>query len=168
MSALLKTALCAALVITVASSFAGDKSRAEGSRPRALTHAEGKALAEFAEHHRPVNQRPDCSHLVHELFAGAGLEYPYAPSTAIFAGLPQFQRVSSPQPGDLIVWPGHVGLVIDPHHHTFLSSTRTGIRTKDYTTAYWRTRGSPRLYRYVVSDASERIHLAQLMHRAKR
>src|SRR5262249_30726854 len=61
------------------------------------------------------------------------------------------------QPGDLIVWPGHVGLVVDPDQRTFFSRTGSGPRTDDYTSDYWRTRGHPRFYRYVVSDES---HLA--------
>lgn len=157
MSAILKTALVAVFLLGSSVLFAADK-------PHLLTHAEGAAVAEFAIEHRPAHRRPDCSHLVHELFTHAGLDYPYAPSNAIFAGLPQFRRVSAAQPGDLIVWPGHVGIVIDPHQHSFLSSTRTGIRAKDYTTAYWRSRGQPRLYRYVVTDEAERIRLAQLSH----
>lgn len=155
MSTTLKTALAAAFLLASTALFAADK-------PHALSRTEGTALAEFALQHRPAHRRPDCSHLVHELFTHAGLDYPYAPSNAIFAGLPQFRRVSAPQPGDLIVWPGHVGIVIDPHQHTFLSSTRTGIRAKDYTTAYWRSRGQPRLYRYLITDEAERVRLAQL------
>ena len=167
MSAILKTALSAGLLLTVPAAFAAHKPRAAEIHPRPLTRAEGAALADFAEHHRSVQRRPDCSHLVHELLTSAGLDYPYAPSTSIFTGLPQFQRVSTPQPGDLIVWPGHVGVIIDPRHHTFLSSTRTGIRTKDYTTAYWRSRGPARLYRYIISDVSERIRIAELTHSTK-
>lgn len=166
----LKTALVALFLLGSNAGFAADNPRphsAPQTRPHVLTHAEGKALADFAVNHRPVHRRPDCSHLVHELLTNAGLDYPYAPSEAIFAGLPQFRRVSAAQPGDLIVWPGHVGIVIDPHQHTFLSSTRTGIRTKDYTTDYWRSRGRPRLYRYLVTDDTERIRLAQLTRSAR-
>jgi hypothetical protein len=56
--------------------------------------------------------------------------------------------VSAPQPGDLIVWRGHVGLVVDSRQHLFYSSLRSGLETEDYTSAYWRRRGAPRFYRY--------------------
>ena len=160
MSVIVKTVLAAALLLTGNPVFAARKPVIlnPGTRvsPRLLTRAEGASLADFALQHRPAHRRPDCSHLVHELLTEAGLPYPYAPSSAIFAGLPQFRRVSTPQPGDLIVWAGHVGLIVDPHQHTFLSSTRTGIRSKDYTTDYWRSRGRPRLYRYLVGAEADR------------
>jgi NlpC/P60 family len=168
MSAILKTVLALGLLLAGNSAIAAQRDAtlhpASQPKPHPLTRAEGAALADFALQHQPVRRRPDCSHLVHEMLTDAGLPYPYAPSSTIFAGLPQFRRVSTPQPGDLIVWPGHVGLVVDPHQHTFLSSTRTGIRTKDYTTSYWRSRGQPRLYRYIVTDESERVRLAELVH----
>jgi hypothetical protein len=85
----------------------------------------------------------------------AGLIYPYATSIEIFAGVPQFRRVRYPQPGDLIVWPGHVGIVVDPKQTTFFSSTDSGVRTDQYTSHYWRHRGYHRFYRYIVTHATQ-------------
>jgi hypothetical protein len=90
----------------------------------------------------------DCSHFVQWLFEQAGLYYGYAPSRTLYAGMPGFKRVLHPRPGDLIVWPGHVGIVVDPDEQTFLSSLRSGVKTASYTSRYWKKRGHPRFLRY--------------------
>jgi hypothetical protein len=154
-------------VLSVANAAAGTKrgdrlSSAEPSTARLLTSAEGRALIDFARQHPIADQAPDCSHLVHQTLNDAGLVYQYATSFEIFAGIPQFQRVRHPQAGDLIVWPGHVGLVVDPHQTTFFSSTGSGPRTDQYTSDYWRHRGYPRFYRYLVTGTTElaaRLHV---------
>jgi cell wall-associated NlpC family hydrolase len=91
----------------------------------------------------------DCSHFVQWLYEQAGLYYGYAPSRTLYAGMPGFRRVSHPLPGDLIVWPGHVGIVVDPDEQTFLSSLRSGVKTASYTSRYWKRRGRARFYRYM-------------------
>src|SRR5262245_30311812 len=74
----------------------------------------------------------DCSHLVHNIYERAGFPYSYAPSSTLFAGAPEFRQVTRPQPGDLIVWPGHVGIVVSPAQRTFYSSLRTGLGVDAY------------------------------------
>ena len=91
----------------------------------------------------------DCSHFVQSLFERAGLYYGYAPSRVLYEGMPGFKRVYHPQPGDLIVWPGHVGIVVDPEEETFLSALRSGVKTASYTSRYWKRRGHPRFFRYL-------------------
>jgi cell wall-associated NlpC family hydrolase len=91
----------------------------------------------------------DCSHLVHAIYQQAGFPYRYAPSSEIYAGIEGFQRVKQPQPGDLVVWRGHVGIVIKPSRHIFFSFMRSGPGTDDYEASYWKGRGHPRFYRYV-------------------
>ncbi|HZD93192.1 MAG TPA: NlpC/P60 family protein [Candidatus Sulfotelmatobacter sp.] len=93
----------------------------------------------------------DCSHFVQWLFEQAGLYYGYAPSRTLYVGMPGFKRVYHPRPGDLIVWPGHVGVVVDPEEETFLSSLRSGVKTSSYTSKYWKRRGHPRFFRYLNS-----------------
>ena len=137
---------------------------ADQSEGRLLTRNEGTALVGRALEDPEAKQAPDCSHLVHQLLTSAGLTYPYAPSFAIFAGIPQFRRVANPQPGDLIVWRGHVGLVVDPEQHTFFSRTGSGPSTHEYDSDYWRGRGRPRFYRYFVSHEN---HLAEQLYVAK-
>ncbi|HEY6303105.1 MAG TPA: NlpC/P60 family protein [Terriglobales bacterium] len=122
---------------------------------RLLTRAEGVALVDRALEHSASSPRLDCSHLVHQMLTATGLDYPYATSHEIFAGIPQFRRVHSAQPGDLIVWPGHVGLVVDAGRSEFLSSKGSGVGTDNYSSEYWQARGRPRFYRYVVGAATE-------------
>ena len=92
---------------------------------------------------------PDCSHLVHAVYEAAGLPYAYAPSSTLYAGVESFERVKAPLPGDLVVWRGHVGIVIKPSEHIFFSYLSSGPGTDDYEAHYWRHRGRARFYRYV-------------------
>jgi hypothetical protein len=91
----------------------------------------------------------DCSHLVHRLYETSGLGYVYADSTHLYKGVKAFRRVSHPQAGDLIVWQGHVGIVVDPEEHTFVSALRTGVKVASYVSRYWKGRGIPRFFHYV-------------------
>ena len=98
-----------------------------------LTRSEGRALVDMAlSQTPPADDQPDCSHLINQIFAAAGLDYPYKTSFELYAGIPEFQQVRSPQPGDLIVWRGHVGLVVDPYEHSFYSSLGSGLQTQQY------------------------------------
>src|SRR5713101_7286934 len=50
----------------------------------------------------------------------------------------------------LVVWHGHVGIVIDPKERSFFSSLRSGPDTQFYDSPYWRSRGSARFFRYTT------------------
>jgi hypothetical protein len=116
-------------------------------RPNATP--QGRAILGAAwKHRRETDDRPDCSHLVHEIYELAGYPYPYAPSGELYDGVEQFQRVSSPEAGDLIVWPGHVGIVVDPVARSFYSSERSGLKIDFYDNRWWRRLRQPRFYRY--------------------
>jgi cell wall-associated NlpC family hydrolase len=91
----------------------------------------------------------DCSHLVHAIYERAGFPYAYVTSYDLYDGAGGFRRVWYPQPGDLIVWPGHVGIVVRPSRHVFYSFLRSGPTTDDYESPYWMSRGRPRFYRYI-------------------
>ena len=95
----------------------------------------------------------DCSHLVHSIYESAGFPYPYVASEDLYDGVKGFLRVESPQPADLVVWHGHVGIVIHPSGHAFLSLLRTGPGINDYRSCYWQCRGQPRFYRYIKNDS---------------
>jgi hypothetical protein len=131
----------------------------EGPREtyRLLTRDEGLAIVDAISDHHPSlrgkRAKPDCSHLVNDIYDLAGFPFPYAKSGDLYRGHASFLRVNAPQPGDLIVWRGHVGLVLDPRQHLFYSSLRSGLETEDYTSAYWRRRGAPRFYRYRAASA---------------
>src|SRR5215472_12985242 len=105
---------------------------------------QGEAVAAFAlQSEKRVRPKPDCSHLVHLLYERAGLIYPYEDSRVLYRGINDFQRVKTPQPGDLVVWLGHVGIVLSPEEKTFLSSVRSGITAESWTAWYWARRGRP-------------------------
>jgi cell wall-associated NlpC family hydrolase len=95
----------------------------------------------------------DCSHLVHAIYERAGFPYAYASSDDIYDGVQGFQRINQPQPGDLIVWHGHVGIVVRPSKHVFFSFMTAGPGIDDYDAPYWVQRGQARFYRYVKNDA---------------
>jgi hypothetical protein len=129
-------------------------SQDSGSNSRLLTAEEGRAIVDAArEQDRPARGAQDCSHLVHQTYLSAGFDYPYASSFELYAGNENFERVKYSQPGDLIVWPGHAGIVVDPLHHSFYSLVSTGLEAQNYEGSYWRSRGRPRFYRYKVENA---------------
>ncbi len=129
-------------------------SQGSGSNSRLLSAEEGRAIVDAArDQDQLARGARDCSHLVHQMYLNAGFEYPYASSFDLYAGNENFVRVRKPQPGDLIAWPGHVGIVLDPSEHSFYSLVSTGLEAQNYEGAYWKSRGRPRFYRYKVENA---------------
>jgi NlpC/P60 family len=129
-----------------------------------MSPEQGQALADFALQSGPrVRPKPDCSHLVHLLYARAGLIYPYEDSRVLYRGVDDFERVKTPQPGDLVVWLGHVGIVLSPEEKTFLSSVRSGIITESWTASQW-ARRRPRFFRYRIGPAANTTLLASIMN----
>jgi len=127
------------------------KPKAVRSLPRTLTAEESQAILDTArDQDRQPDDQPDCSHLVHDVYELAGYPYPYARSMDLYAGITNFARVPRPQPGDLIVWRGHVGIVVNRVEHSFYSSVSTGLQTEYYDEAAWKKRGPARFYRYVM------------------
>jgi hypothetical protein len=96
----------------------------------------------------------DCSHLVHYLYSRAGLPYDYAPSRKLYSGAQGFRHVREPRAGDLIAWRGHVGIVVDPQQHTFVSALRSGVKVASYSSRYWQKKGRPRFLRYAAVDVN--------------
>jgi len=138
---------------SLAQAQAASASQGSGSISRLLTAEEGRTIADAArDQDQRARDAQDCSHLVHQTYLSAGFEYPYASSFELYAGNEKFERVKKPQPGDLIVWPGHAGIVVDPLHHSFYSLVSTGLEAQDYEGSYWESRGRPRFYRYKVEN----------------
>lgn len=124
---------------------------------RPLTWREGAAIIQNARQNSSrIDPEEDCSHLVHDIYELAGLHYTYVPSLDLYRGVDSFERVRTPQPGDLIVWRGHVGLVVDPSEHSFYSSLSTGPKVDVYNSPVWRRRGPVRFFRYLL-HAGERV-----------
>jgi hypothetical protein len=119
---------------------------------RTLTPDDGLAVIAAALDSR-IHVRPnrDCSHLVHTIYERAGFPYSYASSSDLYIGTDQFQLVTHPQTGDLAVWRGHVGIVVNPSQHVFFSTLRSGPGIDTYDAPYWKERGQVRFYRYIKS-----------------
>jgi hypothetical protein len=129
-----------------------------------LSPEQGEAVAAFAaQSEKRIRSKPDCSHLVHLLYARAGLIYPYEDSRVLYRGVSDFKRVKIPQPGDLAVWLGHVGIVLSPEEKTFVSSVRSGILIESWTAPHWVRRGRPRFYRYRIGPEADMNLLARIM-----
>ena len=142
------------LCLATASAAPGQSIRpasAEKPGPRPVSRTEGrKILATIPTVGVESESETDCSHLVHDVYERAGFPYDYVSSRELYVGTANFTRVRNPQPGDLVVWRGHVGIVIDPKEHSFFSFVRSGPETQFYASAYWRSRGIARFYRYVT------------------
>jgi cell wall-associated NlpC family hydrolase len=138
-----------------------DEARGRKSE-RTLSSKDRRAVIASALHSKaPRYAERDCSHLVHAVYQRAGLPYAYAPSDDLYDGVQGFQRVSRPQPADLVVWRGHVGIVIRPSRHAFFSVLHAGPGIDDYQNGYWRGRGQPRFYRYLKNTACAGCTLAR-------
>ncbi|HEY4659932.1 MAG TPA: NlpC/P60 family protein [Terriglobales bacterium] len=122
-----------------------------------LTKDDGREVVEVALDKRVrMGHKRDCSHLVHAIYEQAGFSYPYASSSELYRGTDEFRRVKKPQPGDLVVWRGHVGIVVNPRRREFYSFLRHGPGLDEYDAQYWKQRGPVRFYRYVkgASDSA--------------
>jgi|ERR1700677_4023790 hypothetical protein len=125
--------------------------REASTAPRLLTPNEGLAIlgAALDSRHRHSDFSSDCSHFVHGLYERAGFRYEYASSSDLYEGSSEFRQVASPQPGDLAVWRGHAGIVVNPGQHSFFSVLRSGPGVDSYESPYWKQRGQPRFFRYI-------------------
>ena len=125
--------------------------------PQSLTTDERLAILGTAlDFRHRTKSAYDCSHFIHALYERAGFPYEYANSSDLYSGTDEFQRVSHPQPGDLIVWRGHTGIVTNPAQHAFFSLLSTGPAVNHYDSRYWKRRGVPHFFRYVKTSLSVR------------
>lgn len=123
---------------------------------RTLSKDDGREVVQVALDERIyIGQKRDCSHLVHAIYEQAGFSYPYASSRDLYRGTDDFRRVKKPQPGDLVVWRGHVGIVVNPARREFYSFLRHGPGIEEYDAQYWKQRGPVRFYRYVKNSSQE-------------
>jgi cell wall-associated NlpC family hydrolase len=154
---------------SAASSQQGVLGSSETLPPRPIARAEGhKILAAIPIVGTEPEFETDCSHLVHDVYDQAGFPYTYVSSRELYTGSANFTRVRKPQPGDLVVWLGHVGIVIDPKQRSFFSFVRSGPDTQFYDSAYWRSRGIARFYRYVAEKDLKARRTLEAADRADR
>jgi NlpC/P60 family len=148
-----KSALLLVLLCRVAVPAAlAQESQHKTTMPRPLTRREGLVIVRAALHSR--HHAPDCSHLVHALYERTGFPYDYAPSSDLYAGIDEFRRVANPQPGDLAVWRGHAGIVVNPAQHSFFSLLSSGPGVDSWDSPYWKQWGRPHFFRYLKRDRS--------------
>src|SRR5271170_5798950 len=122
----------------------------EAIAPRLVDSDQGLAIIGAAlESRKPTDSNADCSNLVHAIYKRAGFAYSYSNSSELYRGIKEFRRVLHPQPGDLVVWSGHAGIVISPVQHSFFSAMRSGRGVELYDSPYWQARGRPRFFRYL-------------------
>ena len=128
--------------------------RPNSGAPRPLNFSEGLAILGAAlDSRKRGNSSSDCSHLVQAIYERAGFPYSYVNSAGLYAGIDEFRQVASPQPGDLAVWRGHVGIVVNPVQHSFFSLLRSGRGVEAYDSPYWKKRGRLRFFRYVKANS---------------
>ena len=148
--------LTCALAQNQSPEVSGRMKREADQKPKTLTKDDGREVVEVALDKRVnMGRKPDCSHLVHAIYEQAGFSYPYASSRDLYRGTEDFRRVKKPQPGDLIVWRGHVGIVVNPRRREFYSFLRHGPGLDEYDARYWKERGPIRFYRYVKNSSQE-------------
>jgi hypothetical protein len=144
-----------ALCLATASAALGQNvqpASTETPGPHPIARTEGRRiLATIPTVDAASESETDCSHLVHDVYEQAGFPYDYVSSRELYIGSStNFTRVRAPQAGDLVVWRGHVGIVIDPKEHSFFSFVRSGPDTQFYDSPYWRSRGIARFFRYMT------------------
>jgi hypothetical protein len=134
----------------------GDVRSRSDADVRLLTWGEGVQIIKVAWKNLSKFDAPiDCSHLVNQIYELAGLHYQYATSNELYRGVDGFEQVRTPQPADLIVWPGHVGVVVNPQEHSFYSSLNSGLKMDEYDSPVWRARGPARFFRFVVQNREQ-------------
>lgn len=114
-----------------------------------------KLMATAAEswmstHGHVSHDEVDCSHFVTAVIKASdspGFRYITADE---FMSSPHFYRVDAPEAGDLVHWPGHIAVVIDPAMGTFIGSqSSTGVAKTSYkTNPYWSGRSHRTFLRY--------------------
>jgi hypothetical protein len=119
-----------------------------------LSSGDGLAILGAAlDSPRPrAHSKTDCSHLAHAIYQRAGFPYAYADSAQLYGGVSEFRRVKHPEAGDLVVWRGHVGIVISPVQRTFYSELRSGPGVDSYDAPYWKSWGRPHFFRYFKTN----------------
>lgn len=55
-----------------------------------------------------------------------------------FVNSPRFMKVNEPAAGDLVHWPGHIGIVLNPDSGEFIGSqSSTGVAVSNYKSGWW-------------------------------
>lgn len=90
----------------------------------------------------------DCSEFVLQSYRQAGyVEFRYSSTALMSSGL---KAVKTPEAGDIVYWPGHVGIVTDPITGDFVhaASTKSGLRSDNDLRGYWSMHGKAKFLQY--------------------
>ncbi len=108
----------------------------------------GEKIAEVAReyesyHGQITYDRMVCNQFVLAVLRGAvDPEFPDMRADQ-FPASERFVKVESPLRGDLIHWPGHIGIVLDPDRGEFIGSqSSTGVAAASYSKGYWHGQSS--------------------------
>lgn len=103
-----------------------------------------REIAQYAkDYERLMGREILYSEMVCNQFVLAVLRATVAPSIPNmradeFASSSFFQKVDTPNAGDLVHWPGHIGIVLDPDHGIFIGSqSSTGVAESNYKSGWW-------------------------------
>lgn len=95
----------------------------------------------------------DCSGLVFVAYRDIGIAAPRSSVTQRF--WKSVRVVSSPAPGDLVYWPGHIGIVVGPDK--MINAPHTGTVVRYDTISGHRSTTTPTYLRYVGASPSPRV-----------
>jgi cell wall-associated NlpC family hydrolase len=94
----------------------------------------------------------DCSHLVYRVYRETVFgSFPFM-DTATLRTSDEFVTVNEPQSGDIVLWDGHVAIVVDPVEGSFIGAqTSTGVAIANYkTNSYWKAKPGLLFRRHVT------------------
>jgi hypothetical protein len=105
----------------------------------------GRTAENYESNHggKHIGYGTGAGHLVCNQFVGAVIRDSVdssfrEPLADDFLGTGKFVKVDSPRRGDLVHWPGHVGIVTDPDHGFFWGAqTSTGVARSNFKSGYW-------------------------------
>jgi cell wall-associated NlpC family hydrolase len=84
----------------------------------------------------------DCSHFVYYVYKHFLPNFPYMPSSRYLES-PLFRHIGSSEmkPADLILWNGHIAVLVNPIQGSFIGSqTSTGVAVATMSNPYWQQR----------------------------
>jgi cell wall-associated NlpC family hydrolase len=100
----------------------------------------------------------DCSHFVYQVLNEARKRVAMpgpAPqlvdyrSTGTMIASNLFFPIKTPEGADLVLWDGHVAILLDPGSKTFIGAQSSGVGQDNYASPYWANRSGLQFVRFV-------------------
>jgi cell wall-associated NlpC family hydrolase len=91
----------------------------------------------------------DCSHFFHRIYAKVvDSSLPYM-TTGTLKTSSYFVDTQTPRTGDMVLWDGHVGIVVDPQTGAFIGAQSSGVGiANNKTNSYWKKRAGRKFRRH--------------------